>query len=226
MRRRIAQYRKADATSLEDYSIGCILLAKPFFLSEPEWIPVPSNWSAAIQQGKRYDLEQEPGASLFQRVQHALSNEAASWDGSMQLGDANAELADRYGAPVLVAPRLGQGAFRVMVTDAYERRCAMTGEKVLPVLQAAHIRPFAREGPHRVQNGILLRSDLHTLFDRGYVTVASDLRLEVSRRLHEDFENGRDYNALHGNQLRVPASPELRPAGEFLSWHSENVYRG
>jgi putative restriction endonuclease len=40
-----------------------------------------------------------------------------------------------------VQPRLGQGAFRLLVTDAYQRRCAVTGERTLPVLDAAHIRP-------------------------------------------------------------------------------------
>lgn len=144
----------------------------------------------------------------------------------MQVADSTIEIPGGYGAPTLVAPRLGQGSFRVLVTDAYQRRCAVTGEKVLPVLQAAHIRPFAQEGPHRIQNGLLLRSDLHTLFDRGYVTVSPDLRVEVSRRLHDDFDNGRDYYALHGRELRPPATSEHRPSVEFLDWHNANIYRG
>lgn len=227
MRQRIAQYRKSPAASFGDYSIGCVLLAKPFFLLESDWIPVPPDWAATgIQQGKRYDLDQEPGATLFRQVEHALSREASGAGAGMRARDMHDDLAGRYGAPVLVAPRLGQGAFRVIVTDAYERRCSITGEKVLPVLEAAHIRSLAQDGPNRVQNGLLLRSDLHTLFDRGYMTVGSDLRLEVSRRLHEDFDNGRDYYALHGNPLRMPPRSDFRPAHEFLSWHSENVFRG
>ena len=79
--------------------------------------------------------------------------------------------AARYGAEYLTRARIGQGAFRVLVTDAYQRRCAISGERTLPVLQASHIRPYSDEGPHHVANGILLRSDLHTLFDRGYITV-------------------------------------------------------
>lgn len=226
MRTRIAHYRKSATTSFEDYEIGCVILAKPFFLLEPDWIPVPPDWSAGIQQGKRYDLDQEPGATLFRQVEHSLSRESTGAGAGMRARDVHDDLAGRYGAPILVAPRLGQGAFRIVVTDAYERRCAITGEKVLPVLQAAHIRPLAQDGPNRVENGLLLRSDLHTLFDRGYMTVGANLRLEVSRRLHEDFENGRDYYALSGNALRVPPRPDSRPASEFLSWHNENVYRG
>lgn len=121
-------------------------------------------------------------------------------------------------------PRLGQGSFRILVTDAYDRRCAVTGERVLPVLQAAHIRPSAAGGEHRVDNGLLPRSDLHTLFDRGYLTVTPELRLEVSRRIREDFENGRHYCALHGEPVREPLGERQRPAAEFLRWHDEHAF--
>lgn len=47
---------------------------------------------------------------------------------------------------ILIRHRLGQGAFRVLVTDAYQRRCAISGEKTLPVLEAAHIRPYSQHG--------------------------------------------------------------------------------
>jgi putative restriction endonuclease len=69
----------------------------------------------------------------------------------------------RYGDPVPVRPRLGQGAFRVVVTDAYDRRCAITRERTLPVLEAAHIKPYSEGGIHDLPNGLLLRSDLHRL---------------------------------------------------------------
>jgi hypothetical protein len=52
----------------------------------------------------------------------------------------------RYGNPLMVRPRLGQGSFRVLVTETYQRRCALTGEKTLPVLEAAHIKPYAELG--------------------------------------------------------------------------------
>jgi putative restriction endonuclease len=107
----------------------------------------------------------------------------------------------------------------------YDRKCAITSEKVLPVLEAAHIRPYVEAGPHQVDNGILLRSDLHILFDRGYLTVDPDLRLQVSRRIHDEFHNGRAYYALHGSHVREPNRPEYRPSPEFLSWHNEEVFR-
>jgi putative restriction endonuclease len=102
----------------------------------------------------------------------------------------------------------------------------VTGEKTLPVLEAAHIKPYASNGPHRVSNGILLRSDLHKLFDLGYVTVTPNLRLEVSPRLKAEWENGKEYYAHHGAPLRFhPADTANRPSSEFLMWHNEKRFQ-
>jgi len=103
---------------------------------------------------------------------------------------------------------------------------AMTGEKALPVLQAAHIRPVSEGGVHRIDNGLLLRSDVHTLFDRGYVSVGSDFRVRVSRRLKTDFDNGEQYFRLRGDPLHLPRREIERPAREFLEWHGDVVFRG
>lgn len=132
----------------------------------------------------------------------------------------------RFGEPTIVRPRLGQGAFRVVVTDIYKRRCAVTREKTLPALDAAHIRPYAEGGEHDAKNGLLLRRDIHSLFDAGYVTVTHDFRFEVSRRIREEFENGRDYYALHGSTVTVPDRPDQRPDLSALQWHNEERFLG
>ena len=223
MRARIEQYRRAPAQPHEDYTIGCILLEQPFFLPQGSWIPSPPDWHPNIVQGKAYELHEEPGRSLWHQVEEAIRVRGPEqpWPAEWREPDSG-----RYGEPTLVRPRLGQGSFRILVTDAYERRCAVTAERVLPVLEAAHIRAYARGGEHRVDNGLLLRSDLHTLFDRGYVTVTPELHLEVSRRIREDFENGRHYYALHGHKVRVPAQPDEQPAHGFLRWHNEQAFLG
>ena len=132
----------------------------------------------------------------------------------------------RYGAARLVEPRLGQGTFRVAVLDAYDRACAVTGEHSLPALEAAHIRAYAQSGPHEVCNGLLLRADLHRLFDTGYITVTPELRLVVGDRLRGDYRNGRSYYPLHGAQLQVPTTRSHQPAKDFLEWHNEHTFRG
>jgi putative restriction endonuclease len=80
-------------------------------------------------------------------------------------------------------------------------------------------------GPHALSNGVLLRQDVHTLFDRGYLTITPEHKIEVSNRIKEEFDNGKEYYALHGSEVWLPKETRLRPGGEYLSWHNENVYR-
>jgi len=102
----------------------------------------------------------------------------------------------------------------------------VTGEHSLPVLEAAHIRPYSQGGAHRVDNGLVLRTDLHRLFDKGYVTVDEDRRFVVGRRLKEEFENGRSYYALQGQPLHLPEQPASHPSAGALAWHREQLFLG
>jgi putative restriction endonuclease len=211
--RRILEHRQQGELLLQ---IGCTILTQPFFWPRDEWIPVPESWSRNIVVGRAYSADTIEGERLFAEVGARLKG------GSLPdlAADGNAP---RYGKAATVLPRLGQGAFRVEVTDAYSRRCAMTGERTLPALEAAHIRPFSKQGPHEIRNGLLLRSDLHNLFDQGYLTVTLDFRVEVSRRIREEFQNGRHYYELHGQALvALPTEARHRPAREFLEWHHGN----
>lgn len=133
------------------------------------------------------------GELLFTQVQERLQCKQISMK-------RTENIVERY-AEYMMKHRLGQGAFRVVVTDAYQRRCAITGEKTLPVLAAAHIKPYAENGPHSVNNGLLLKSDFHTLYDGGYITIDKDYRVDVSRRLHEDYGNRKDYYKYHGENF-------------------------
>jgi putative restriction endonuclease len=201
-----------------DHVVGCIVLAQPFFWTEDRWLPQPSDWSANIVTGKGYDLTRPPvGTRLWEEVQFRLLTE-------------NLEFEEEPGTPIFgeprpVRPRLGQGAFRILVTDAYDRRCVITGEKILPVLEAAHIKPVTQGGLHRVQNGLLLRSDFHTLFDQGYLTVSPDHHVRVSRGLRDTFHNGAYYYGFDGLEIRGPVSEHDQPERELLEWHSDTVFR-
>ncbi len=202
--------------------IGCIILADAVFFPEHLWLPQPTDWGSQNLRHKRYDLTQGEGRRLWDECQERVDLMRRPSLGS----PAVRESIPRYGDPVLVRPRLGQGAFRVLVTDAYQRACAVTGEHSLPALEAAHIKPFAAEGPHEISNGVLLRSDLHRLFDAGYVTVTPEHRLEVSARLREDFQNGRSYYPLHGQAVSLPSAERTRPDPDYLRWHNEAVFKG
>jgi putative restriction endonuclease len=218
-RNAIYKYRKVDYRTEPDPEIGCIILSSPFFFDREHWIPVPENWHANIVRGKIYDTNEPLDGRLFDQVMRCFER-------AQSLSEMVAESpGDRYGSGYLVYPRIGQGAFKVMVTEAYHRRCAITGEKTLPVLEASHIQPYSQNGPHLTSNGLLLRRDIHALFDRGYITVNEDYQIEVSKRIKEDYGNGREYYALHGKKLvEIPERPEERPSKQFLLWHNENVY--
>jgi putative restriction endonuclease len=217
MRTRIARYRKTDPDDRSDFAIGCRILTQPFFFEEADWIPVPPSWSPNIVSFKTYNTGEPEGVALWEAVNERLNQLPVP---------GMAEAGARYGEPHLIRPRLGQGAFRVLVTDIYGRRCAVTQERTLPALEAAHIRPYGDGGEHEPQNGLLLRRDIHSLFDAGYVTVTPSLHFEVSRCIKEEFDNGRDYYALHGQRISAPKEMRQHPDPTALTWHNEHCFKG
>jgi len=219
MRSKIVQLRSGIVDPYEDFQIGCILLQHPFFLAEEDWIPVPSDFHINIVQGKTYGLDSGTGKELWDAIQLRAQSRSAV---QLQVSDGQVT----WSNPVLVRQRLGQGAFRILVTDTYQRRCAVTREKALPALEAAHIRPVKEQGKHRLDNGMLLRSDVHKLFDAGYVTITPDYKFHASRKLKDDFHNGEDYFKFQGSSIWLPRDSDSRPNREFLEWHSDKVFRG
>lgn len=221
----ILDYKRKNNMDVNNPEIGCIILTDPFFFEEKDWIKPMSDWSGSIVQGKKYDIENGEGKRVYEEVLYKLSKtNILNVDNNINIGESS-RLSAYYEA--LTKHRIGQGAFRVVVTDAYQRTCAVTGEKVLPVLQAAHIKAFSENGPNEVNNGILLRSDIHTLFDRGYITVDTDYHIDISKTLKSDYENTQDYDKYHGQKLvAIPAEDHARPLREFLQWHNDNVFRG
>lgn len=116
----------------------------------------------------------------------------------------------------LVALRQGQPRFRNGLLRAYQGRCAITGTTIESVLEAAHIYPHKGEHTNETWNGILLRADLHTLFDLFMVTVEADsLRVRVSPSL-----DGSEYADLDGQLLSLPETLDNQPAREALERHN------
>jgi putative restriction endonuclease len=215
MRERIVYYHEANLDDRNDFSIGCRILTQPFFLDETEWISVPKNWSPSIQSLKVYNTDESEGLQLWKDVTERVRKKSIP---------VISEDLPRFGKPQVFDPRLGQGAFRILVRDNYNRRCAVTGERTLPALEAAHIKPYSKEGAHESGNGLLLRRDIHSLFDAGYVTVTPDLNFEVSPRIKEEFENGRHYYALQNQKINVPEEISKRPNPDALIWHNEQCF--
>jgi putative restriction endonuclease len=201
--------RRSDVSRL-------IQIVDPVFFPEELWIPQPADWPLTGQRPKGYDLETGEGRRIWEQCLDTAQR--LSPPRVLHYGlESGAE--PRFGTPLLIRPRLGQGTFRIAVTEAYERACAITGEHALPVLDAAHIRPYAEGGAHDTSNGLLLRADLHRLFDKGYLTVAPDLRVRVSSKLRDEYRNGHSYYPLEGRRIRVPPNPNSVPDAGLLEWH-------
>lgn len=203
-----------------DPQIGCVVVVQPVFFEPDEWVELPADWSPNIVTGKTYDLATGEGKRIWTtclaRYEQQRSHEPWVAD---ELERAKA------GKPRLVTPRLGQASFRLDVQSAYSGKCAVTQEHSLPVLEAAHIVPWGAGGPNEVSNGIFLRSDLHRLFDRGYVTFDEDARFVVSHLLKDEWQNGKTYYALHGAEAAIPADDQFAPDQSRLAWHRDNVFR-
>jgi putative restriction endonuclease len=200
--------------------IGCTVLVGPVFFPESMWFDLPESWSRSIQRGKLYSTDDAEGFRLWNRLLETAQMMAVPPIGGL------AEVGPRYGKPSLIAARLGQGAFRVAVTEAYGRQCAVSDGKVLPALDAAHIKPYGEGGVHAKSNGILLRKDIHSVFDAGYVTVDDKYRFVVSDKIKTVFNNGEEYLRLHGKILRLPKQRMDWPDAELLRWHNNDRFLG
>lgn len=221
LRDRIARLAGNPFVREDDHRmIGCVSIASVVFFAPDDWVAVPEDWRRNIVSGRGYDLSLGPGRRLWHDCLERAANvgQSAEW-----VGEALER--ERLGKPQVVRPRLGQASFRIAVLDAYGRACAVTTEHSLPVLEAAHIRPWSEGGGHEVRNGLPLRRDLHRLFDLGFVTVRPNLRVAVSPELRDVYENGRTYYALEGQRIVSPVNEADRPSSEFLEWHSDAVFR-
>lgn len=221
MRARIGRYRRSRIEPGEDPVIGCLFVRDVRFFPADGTAPAPPQFARNIVQGKGYDLAVQPDVTYFADLMNMLLGASIELD----LSEPWHRSGPVFGDPRLAPYRLGQRSFQAVVLDAYRRRCAITGTHIPPVLQAAHIRPVTSGGEHRLDNGLLLRSDVHILFDRGYLGVDPRHRLLVSPRLREDFGNGDQFYAKAGLVIDLPERRADRPRSEFLEWHASEIFK-
>lgn len=115
-----------------------------------------------------------------------------------------------------VAQRRGQPLFRARLLDAYGSRCAITRCSAVEVLEAAHVLPYRGDHTDRTDNGLLLRADVHTLFDCGLLWVTEERTIALAPSLLQT-----DYSQLQGLPLRLPPAAENHPNPAHLKEHAE-----
>jgi len=161
---------------------------------------------------------EKPANFVLQRDLHdlALLSSALATQGEF---DPTNESDARNRTLASIVRRRGQNKFRQRLLEAYGRQCAVSGCDVEDVLEAAHIMPYRGDHTNHVTNGLLLRADLHTLFDLGLVTV-DPLTLEVWVK---PTLRGGEYGRFHGRSLRQPKVAANFPSREALRNHFDGV---
>src|SRR5215510_7060282 len=128
-RSRIAKYlpaQRGNPLLRTTHEIGCILLTSPVFFEPEEWITPPNDWHQNVVSGSSYKLDDGEGRRIWQECKLRLTNRTLT-DPLLANLNLSREL-ERYGPGRIVHPRLGQGIFRVAITDSYQRACAVTRE--------------------------------------------------------------------------------------------------
>ena len=96
-----------------------------------------------------------------------------------------------------ILERRGQPKFRRDLLKVYNNRCCITGCAVMELLEAAHINPFSEDGDNSLFNGLILRADIHTLFDRNLLTVDENCVVRISKDLI-----GSEYESFKGKKIQ------------------------
>jgi len=156
-------------------------------------------------------------ASLFRPLDEVASAFPTEEAAERAVVDTSRDTRERTLAEIAV--RRGQPGFRRALLAAYARQCAVTGSTTEQVLEAAHIFPYRGEHTNVTENGLLLRSDVHTLFDLFRLTVVLEGGEYVVRVSPDVAEE--NYRALDGRRLSGPVSRRDRPSAEHLRQHND-----
>lgn len=115
----------------------------------------------------------------------------------------------------VVARRRGQASFRASLLEVYDGKCCVTGCDLKDVLEAAHITPYLGDQSNHIQNGLLLRTDIHTLYDLGLVAINADNEVVLAPKV----ASSPHYQALLGLKISLPARLQDHPSKQALQIH-------
>lgn len=115
-----------------------------------------------------------------------------------------------------IVDREGQPIFRKRLLDAYNGACAVTDCAIVELLEAAHIIPYTGALHCKAMHGILLRTDIHTLFDKGLLWIDEDYMVNLAPGLLKS-----EYGHLQGKLIRLPEERMDFPLKDHLANHRE-----
>ena len=160
--------------------------------------------------GHRYVLLHDSDLDIVTPEDIANAQADIDEDSEFAIGSIGDERSRKAGC---IVQRRGQSSFRRRLLRVYDGVCAITGCDAADALEACHIRPYMGASSNDIRNGVLLRSDVHTLFDMGLIGIDPESStVVVAPRLRDT-----SYEELHGRLARLPNEPHLRPREIVLS---------
>ncbi len=166
-------------------------------------------WDLKLQNGRV-----EPVLIEESEGEKAYANARQKEDRVAEVDPVDSETDARTRTMQAIVVREGRTRFRDQLFEAYGGVCAMTGCKVKEILEAAHIVPYRGVHTDRTDNGLLLRADIHTLFDKGLLWVDDAFDIHISDKL-----SGSEYQTLQGQKIKMPTAKADRPKAEHLAHH-------
>ena len=218
---RVRKYKKSSTVD-DQTLVGFKILVDPVFLDKEHWIDVPKDWSKNIVTGKGYyqdAIHVKPLLELFERHKREATYRASNTPSEQGFAEIQSGFKYRQSAKL----RVGQSIFRMALLSAYQNKCAITGTAVEVCLEAAHISAFSETVSHEISNGLLLRRDIHALFDSRLLSVDNENRIRLSKRLKEAPEVGDEYLQLEGKELSMPTNPIFQPSKIRLAEHFSSL---
>lgn len=190
------------SVTINEYKIGCITLNNCAFWDEENYKDLSSfNIKFPSQIVKQKYFKQE--------------DSLADLSSDIELFNLISEPREEYKS--IANLRKGQNEFKRKIMKAYDNRCCISGETCPELLEAAHIQPYLSNNSNHIQNGLLLRIDLHRLFDNGLLHIDDDYIIHVSSQLVS-----LDYQRYHGKQIFLPKKQSSHPSRDALALRKEN----
>ncbi|WP_079476244.1 HNH endonuclease [Marinococcus halophilus] len=198
----------------EDYQhyIGCIVLKNVYFFDENSLVDLKDlkiDFSKNIVKYKYVEESEYILKTLEERKTTEMSRRFELVNETMAAYELKKQKV-----------RNEQSAFRQQLMEIYRHQCSVTNESTREVLEAAHIQPYINMDSNNIQNGIVLRADLHRLFDHGLFTINEDYSIKTSEILHSN-----NYRMLENKKIYLPERTDLRPSEEAIAYHKENIFR-
>jgi putative restriction endonuclease len=181
-------------------------------------LALPVQWSDGYFYFESLNPKAVPVTDPISDVLEATAHSQLEREAAANSGAPADDYDDRLRIFRQIVARRGQVAFRLALLDAYQGRCVVTGCDAAWALEGAHLCPYRGPDSNVVTNGLLLRADIHTLFDLRLLAPDPATRIIVVSKLLA----GTQYEVLSNCRLSDPAAVWQRPDQDALEmiWQS------